>query len=181
VRALGVEVHDDAALDHVDELVLVVHVVVAGIRVAPRELERVERAVAVHEEARGAAGVGAHDALVGADDGGAVRVLGRARLLRGRHQLDLARAERAGDALERHHARAGVPALQLAEERVRQLGERRQPHEGQALLATVRADPGADARRLRVEDGGVVPGAGCGSAGHGRPPVGERARRWRES
>ena len=157
---------EDAALAQVDldapggdvqELVLRVSERVAELAIRTVERHRVETTlIAVDEHPPLALGVRTARSVVGTDERhGRIAVLGR--LAGAGEQLELARPERAGDLLERPDARPGEAALQLAEERMRELGSLRELYEGQAAGMAKSPDAGSDALGLHVRrdvDGG---------------------------
>lgn len=147
----------DAALHDVQEFVLVMGEGVAELSVGPRERHRVEPAlIAVDEHPTLALGVGTPRPVRGPHqcDGGIAVVGG---LVGAREQLELARAEGAGDFLERPDARPGEAAFELTEERVREFRDLRDLNECQAAGMAKASDAGSDSLGLHIRrniDGG---------------------------
>lgn len=151
------EVDFDATVDDVQELVLGVGEGVAELEVVPAEFERMEPAlIAVHEHPPLPLRVVAARALLRAHERDRGIAIG-GRLPRPGEELELARAEGAGDLLERSDAGPGETALELTEERMRQFGGFRELDEGQPAGMTKTPDAGSDALGLHVRrdvDGG---------------------------
>ena len=149
-RTFALDLDVDRPLHHVEELVFSVHEDLAGLSGPTGHFHRMQRPTAARQHPSRPGGKPLRNRFVRRAlsvhlDGG-VRGCRRIRFC---DQFDRARLERRGDSPQRRQARLGQPALELAQERMREVRRLGEPHESHAPCMPDTTDRGAEPR-IRV-------------------------------